>query len=176
MGQECSQHAGTPLRQAKNLARSTPSKHTASSAPALTLASRRATEQPHHLKFYLPGYFTCKPSTLSPAHTSLLGGKSMCVADASPTALQFWRHPGREKRRAVWKSTLPGRQWCHWCCLPTQKEHQNPANHKTSLKHLSLHMVSRRTAWNGTSWHHIVHKLPKKLHNLLSLSRPKEII
>jgi len=37
----------------------------------------------------LPAYFTYKSPKPSPAHPSLLGGKSVCMADVNPTAPQI---------------------------------------------------------------------------------------
>lgn len=80
----------------------------ACSAPSTRIGFSESTLKPHHLKFYVLGYFTYKPSTLPPAHTSLLGGKSMCMADVSPAAWQLLE----AGRKGAGEGSVPSRQWC----------------------------------------------------------------
>lgn len=116
-----------------------------------------------------------------PVHTSLLGGKSMCVADVSPAALQLLEALRKGEGEGSVQICI-ARQAMMPLALYNPSAHSkvpwSPANHKTSLKHLSLHVVYRRTASNGTSWSTTlcISYQRAEYHNLLSLSRPKEMV
>lgn len=127
--------------------------HTAQLCPQRS--PRLLREQPHHLTFYLPGYFMYKPLTLSPAHTSLLGGKSTCVADVSSAALQLLEAPRRGEDEGTTQIHITRQAMMSLVLYDASahlKVHWNPADHQTFLKSFSLHMVYRETAWNSASW------------------------
>lgn len=146
---------GTWLQQAKSLTASPPSTHSPALPTALASASPRAPQQPHHLTFYLPGYFMYKPLTLSPAHTSLLGGKSTCVADISSAALQLLEALRRGEDEGTTQIHITQQAIMSLVLYDASahlKVHWNPADRQTFLKSFSLHMVYRGTAWNSASW------------------------